>query len=193
MTNPIAAVTKFLAMLETIVLRPFSAWIIAQDGLCLFDQPIRFAANVTGRDMHQFCAQASCDLEQIFHSLDVGAERLVNRRKEVHPTGTVDDYAHPTLQFFQACGLEPAIGLSDIAVPNRNLAPEQVLTVFLSNFLQSRRAECFLKKPFRGRKVAPRSEENMEVPKFGVAVQNESEQDLAYEAVSPGQQDVVPA
>jgi hypothetical protein len=33
----------------------------------------------------------------------------------------------------------------------------------------------------------------MKVSKFGVAVQNESEQNLTYEAVCPGQQDIVPA
>ena len=68
---------------------------------------------------------------------------------------------------------------------------KEVLAALPGDSLDSGRLKDFGFKSFRGRKILLGANDDVEAFELRVAVQNESQQDLAQEAVRPGQEDFV--
>src|SRR5712692_7379712 len=183
--------TDFLDVGETCVFRSLAPRVKTQDWLRLLDEPIGLTADETGGHVHELRFEALGQSDQVFDSVHVGAERVVHGREELDATGAVDDDSDSPRQLFEVSRVKHAIGLADVARPNGNFVLKGVLAALAGDSLDGGRLKDFGLKSFRGRKILLGANEDVEAFELRVAVQNESQQDLAQEAVRPRHEDFV--
>ena len=124
-------------------------------------------------------------------AIDVRAERIIDRRKEVDASGAIDDEARPPCQLFQVSRLDATIRAADVARPDGNLGSKEILPPLLRDGGQGRRSQRLAAKPLVGRKVARRPEQDVKVLEARETVEEQPQDHLAQEAVRPGQNDLV--
>src|SRR5204862_1035838 len=109
------------------------------DGFRLLDEPVGFAADVTGGHVQELCAQKLRHADQALDAIDVGAERVIDWREKVDASGAIDDEAHPPCQLFQVSGLDSASGTAAVARADGTLASEETLTTLIREVCPRRR------------------------------------------------------
>ena len=93
--DALAAIGEFLVPIEAVVFRAPAMRIVTKRGLRLFDQPVRFSADVTGRYVQKLGAQPLGQAHNVFHAIDVRGKGGVQGREELHQPGAIDDRAKP--------------------------------------------------------------------------------------------------
>src|SRR5439155_16063342 len=137
------AVADLVGVAETRVTGPLAARVKTHDGFRLLDEPIGFAADVTSGHVQELRTQKLRHADQALDAIDVGAERIIDRRKKVDASGAIDDEARPPCQLFQVSGLDAASRAADVARPDGNLASKEIVPPLLRDGRQRRRSQCF--------------------------------------------------
>src|SRR5439155_9715845 len=191
LADALPAVADLVGVEETRVTGPLSTRVKTHDGFRLLDEPVGFAADVTGGHVQELCAQKLRHADQALDAIDVGAERVIDWREKVDASGAIDDEAHPPCQLFQVSGLDAASGTADVALPDGNLASKEILPPLLRDGCQRRRSQGFTAKPLVSRKVARRPEQDVKVLEVRETLEHQPQDHLAQEAVRPGQDDLM--
>ena len=123
----------------------------------------------------------------LLDGIDIGAKRLVHRRKELDQTGTVDD----EIDTIAPVGIVNArVNLSRVAGPDGDLVMKEIPAALSYERLEWRRVQDLFFETILSSPVFSGTDEKMDLPDFRVAIEEQGQEYFAEESVSPGKEDV---
>lgn len=137
--------------------------------------------------MEKLGASTSGEDGDLLDGIDIGANRLVHRRKELDQTGTVDDEidAIAPVRIVNA-----RVNLSRVAGPDGDLVMKEIPAALSYERLEWRRVQDLFCETILSSPVFSGTDEKMDLPDFRVAIEEQGQEYFAEESVSPGKEDV---
>ena len=137
--------------------------------------------------MEKLGASTLSEYGNLLDGIDIGANRLVDRRKELNQTGTVDD----EIDAIAPVGIVNArVNLSRVAGPDGDLVMKEIPAALSYERLEWRRVQDLFFETILSSPVFSGTDEKMDLPDFRVAIEEQGQEYFAEESVSPGKEDV---
>ena len=137
--------------------------------------------------MEKLGASTSGEDGDLLDGIDIGANRLVHRRKELDQTGTVDDEIDPIAPVRI---VNARVNLSSVAGPDGDLVMKEIPAALSYERLEWRRVQDLFFETILSSPVFSGTDEKMDLPDFRVAIEEQGQEYFAEESVSPGKEDV---
>ena len=123
----------------------------------------------------------------LLDGIDIGANRLIDRRKELDQTGTVDD----EIDAIAPVGIVNArVNSSRVAGPDGDLVMYKVPSALIYERFEWRRVQDLFFETILSSPVFSGTDEKMDLADFRVAIEKQGQEYFAEESVSPGKEDV---
>ena len=123
----------------------------------------------------------------LLYRIDIGANRLVHRRKELDQTGTVDDEINAVAPVRI---LNARVNWSRVAGPDGDLVMYEVPSALIYERFEWRRVQDLFFETILSSPVFSGTDEKMDLPDFRVAIEKQGQEYFAEESVSPSKEDV---
>ena len=137
--------------------------------------------------MEKLGASTSGEDGDLLDGIDIGAKRLVDRRKELDQTGTVYDEINPVAPVRI---VNAGVNLSRVAGPDGDLVMKEVPAALIYERFEWRRVQDLFLETILSSPVFSGTDEKMYLADFRVAIEKQGQEYFAEESVSPGKEDV---
>jgi hypothetical protein len=193
--DPLAAIADFVTMIEAVILRALAMRVVAEDGLRFFNEAVRLSADVTCRYVNKLRPDVFRETDYVLHTVNIRREGVIDGREELYEAGTVDDCADPSSKRLQRRRFQAAPRTADVAVPDGDVALQNVAAASVLNLLGSRhesgRSKRVRVEAISSGKGRTSTEKNMQVLEIRETIQDQAKQDLSQEPVNSRDQKFV--